>query len=178
MPPDRYEEVLARTRFGAPKVVHAPGRPDLTRDVDGVISGYLSMSYAAPHLFGDDLDAFVADLRALLEARTTTGRFSDWPGDTAVLLAESRRADGVDPSLAVAGEGWVPRPGAVILAPLSASGDESRMAVAIREIRSARRWSTALHRRPPRRDGAPSRSRRSAELWSPRHEHGPRRGQA
>jgi SAM-dependent methyltransferase len=88
--PDRYEDALARTRFGPPKVVHAPGRPDLTRDVDGVISGYLSMSYAAPHLFGDDLDAFVADLRALLEARTTTGRFSDWPGDTAALIATKR----------------------------------------------------------------------------------------
>lgn len=87
MPTDRYEDALARTRFGVPKVLHAPGRRDLTRDVDGVISGYLSMSYAAPHLFGDDLDAFVADLRALLDARTTTGRFSDWPGDTAVLLA-------------------------------------------------------------------------------------------
>jgi len=87
MPSDRYEDALARTRFGVPTVLHAPGRPDLTRDVDGVISGYLSMSYAAPHLFGDDLDAFVADLRALLEARTTTGRFSDWPGDTAVLFA-------------------------------------------------------------------------------------------
>jgi len=87
MPPDRYEDALARTRFGVPRVVHAPGHPDLTRDVEGVISGYLSMSYVAPHLFGDDLDAFVADLRALLEARTTTGRFSDWPGDTAVLLA-------------------------------------------------------------------------------------------
>jgi len=87
MPPDRYEDALARTRFGVPNVLHAPGRPDLTRDVDGVISGYLSMSYAAPHLFGDDLDSFVADLRALLEARTTTGRFSDWPGDTAVLLS-------------------------------------------------------------------------------------------
>jgi hypothetical protein len=55
-----------------------------------VISGYLSMSYASPHLFGDDLDAFVNDLRALLEARTATGWFSDWPGDTAALIATKR----------------------------------------------------------------------------------------
>jgi hypothetical protein len=33
----------------------APSRPDITRDVDGVISGCWSMSYAAPHLFGDRL---------------------------------------------------------------------------------------------------------------------------
>lgn len=82
----RFEEVLARTRFGPPVTVVAPGREDVTRDVDGVISGYLSMSYAAPHLFGDRLDAFVADLRRLLEGRTTTGRFRDWPGDTDVVI--------------------------------------------------------------------------------------------
>jgi SAM-dependent methyltransferase len=83
---ERLEAMLARTSFGAVKTLHAPGRPDITRDVDGVISGYLSMSYAAPHLLGDRLDAFVADLRRLLEARTTTGRFWDWPGDTAVII--------------------------------------------------------------------------------------------
>ncbi len=84
---ERFEETLARTSFGAATIVHAPGQPDITRDVDGVISGYLSMSYAAPHLFGDRLDAFVAELRRLLESRTATGRFWDWPGDTAAIVA-------------------------------------------------------------------------------------------
>ncbi len=83
---DRYEDALARTRFGRPRTVHAPGRPDLTRDIDGVISGYLSMSYCAPHLFGDRLDDFIADVGALLAARTATGRFWDWPGDTAIVI--------------------------------------------------------------------------------------------
>jgi SAM-dependent methyltransferase len=84
---DRYEDALARTRFGRPRTLHAPGRRDISRDLDGVISGYLSMSYAAPHLFGDRLESFVAELRDLLERSTDTGRFSDWPGDTAVLIA-------------------------------------------------------------------------------------------
>jgi SAM-dependent methyltransferase len=84
---ERWEVSLAKTRFGVPRTVHAPGRVDITRDVDGVISGYLSMSYAAPHLFADRLDQFVADLRTLLTARTTTGRFWDWPGDTAAVIA-------------------------------------------------------------------------------------------
>jgi precorrin-6B methylase 2 len=84
---ERFEATLAHTRFGPPKTIHAPGRPDITRDVDGVIAGYLSMSYSAPHLFGDRFDAFVAELRKLLEARTTTGRFWDWPGDTAMVVA-------------------------------------------------------------------------------------------
>jgi hypothetical protein len=67
--------------------VYAPGREGLTRDVDGVISGYLSMSYAAPHLFGDRYDRFVTATRSFLSPRTDTGRFSDWPGDTAIIIA-------------------------------------------------------------------------------------------
>jgi SAM-dependent methyltransferase len=84
---ERYEDALARTRFGKPRVVFAPGRPDVVRDVDGVLAGYLSMSYAAPHLFGDRLDAFTADVRALLTERSPSGLFWDWPGDTEILLA-------------------------------------------------------------------------------------------
>lgn len=85
-PTERYEESLARSSFGGSRTVFAPGRPDIVRDVDGVVSGFLSMSWAAPHLFGDDLDAFVADVRALLEARSPTGRFWDWPGDTELVI--------------------------------------------------------------------------------------------
>ena len=86
-PPDRYEDALAHTRFGAPRVVFAPGRPDVVRDVDGVLAGFLSMSFAAPHLFGDRLGAFEADVRALLTERSPSGLFWDWPGDTEILLA-------------------------------------------------------------------------------------------
>ena len=50
---------------------------------DEVVSGYLSMSFAAPDRFGDRLDDFVTDLRALLAERSPTGLFHDWPGDTA-----------------------------------------------------------------------------------------------
>jgi SAM-dependent methyltransferase len=89
---ERFENTLQRTRFGQPITIHAPGRRDITRDIDGVISGYLSMSYAAPHLFGDHLDDFIADLRSLLEAATTTGRFWDWPGDTAAIIARKRNS--------------------------------------------------------------------------------------
>jgi SAM-dependent methyltransferase len=83
---ERFEQTLERTRFGVPTTIHVPGRRDITRDVDGVISGYLSMSYAAPHLFGDRLDDFVDELRTLLKAATSTGRFWDWPGDTAAII--------------------------------------------------------------------------------------------
>ncbi|MFL6163294.1 MAG: class I SAM-dependent methyltransferase [Jatrophihabitantaceae bacterium] len=84
---ERFEQTLQRTSFGTPRVLFAPGRPDIVRDVDGVIAGCLSMSYAAPHLFGPRLDEFVAALRELLERHSPTGRFWDWPGDTEILIA-------------------------------------------------------------------------------------------
>ena len=87
---ERYEETLARTSFGRPRILHAPGRPDIVRDVDGVIAGYLSLSYVAPHLSGPRLEAFVAELRALLEEGSPTGEFWDWPGDTELLVAPRR----------------------------------------------------------------------------------------
>jgi SAM-dependent methyltransferase len=85
-PPDRHEDALARTRFGAPQIVFAPGRPDVVRDADSVVAGFFSLSLATPYLFGDRRDAFEAELRALLAARSPTGRFWDWPGDTEILL--------------------------------------------------------------------------------------------
>lgn len=81
------EEALARTRFGVPRVVFAPGIPDLARDSESVLSGYFSMSYSAPHLFGDRVEAFAGEVRELLKARSPEGAFWDWPGDTEVMLA-------------------------------------------------------------------------------------------
>lgn len=87
MPIERYEEVLARTRFGRPQTVYLEGRADLVQSVEDVLANVHSMSYAAPPLLGGRLAAFDADLRALLGSTSATGRFWDWPGDTEVLLA-------------------------------------------------------------------------------------------
>jgi SAM-dependent methyltransferase len=86
----RFEDVLARTRFGVPQQFFVPGIPDLLRDSESVLSGYLSLSSAAPHLFGDRLDDFARELRALLASRSPDGMFWDWPGDTEVVLARRR----------------------------------------------------------------------------------------
>lgn len=88
--PEPFEETLARTRFGSAEVLHAPGRTDIVRDIDGVVAGVLSMSYAAPALLGDRLDDFVAALRTMLSGLSPSGRFWDWPGDTEILLARKR----------------------------------------------------------------------------------------
>jgi SAM-dependent methyltransferase len=86
-PAERLEQTLARTRFGTPRVIRAPGRPDVIRDVDGVVAGYLSMSFAAAPLFGSRLEQFTAELHTLLEHHSPTGRFWDWPGDTEILIS-------------------------------------------------------------------------------------------
>jgi len=83
----RFEDVLVRTRFGAPQQLFVAGLPGLLRDSESVLSGYFSMSYSAPHLFGDRLDDFAGEVRALLANRSAEGVFWDWPGDTEVVLA-------------------------------------------------------------------------------------------
>lgn len=86
-PPDRYEDALTRTRFGAPRHVFAAGRPDIVRDVDSLVAGCFSMSWSAPHLFGDRRPQFEEALRALLHSRSPEGLFWDWPGDTELVIA-------------------------------------------------------------------------------------------
>jgi hypothetical protein len=81
------QDALASTRFGAPRVIFAPGIPDLMRDIESVVSGYFSMPYAAPHLFGDHVEEFSDEVRELLRGRSPEGVFWDWPGDTEVMLA-------------------------------------------------------------------------------------------
>ena len=70
----RFEDVLIRTRFGAPQQLFVPGLPDLLRDSESVLSGYLSLASSAPHLYGDRLDDFAGEVRALLADRSATGR--------------------------------------------------------------------------------------------------------
>jgi ubiquinone/menaquinone biosynthesis C-methylase UbiE len=81
------EDAIARTRFGVPRVIFAPGIPDLVRDTESVLAGYFSFSWSAPHLFGDRVEAFATEVRGLLRARSPEGVFWDWPGDTKVILA-------------------------------------------------------------------------------------------
>src|SRR4051794_28354266 len=87
----RFEDILIRTRFGAPSTVFVPGIQDLVRDSESVLAGYFSMSFSAPHLYGERLEDFAREVRELLADISPSGTFWDWPGDTEVVVA--RRAD-------------------------------------------------------------------------------------
>jgi hypothetical protein len=87
----RFEDILARSPFGDPKSIFVPGIPDLLRGTESVLSGYLSLSWSAPHLFGDRLEDFARDVRGLLASRSPEGIFWDWPGDTEVVLGRKPR---------------------------------------------------------------------------------------
>ncbi len=84
---NRFEDVLVRTRFGVPRQFFVPGIPRLLRESESVLSGYLSLSSSAPHLYGDRLDDFAGEVRALLADRSADGVFWDWPGDTEIVMA-------------------------------------------------------------------------------------------
>jgi SAM-dependent methyltransferase len=86
-PQERFEQSLERTRFARTTTLYAPGRPDLLRDIDSVVAGYFSMSYAAPRHFGPARDDYEAALRQLLARHAPDGLFWDWPGDTEIVLA-------------------------------------------------------------------------------------------
>ncbi|HEX7168131.1 MAG TPA: class I SAM-dependent methyltransferase [Acidimicrobiales bacterium] len=75
--PSGEAAVLAEAGFGAPDLVAVPGGDHLSRTGDDVIAGHLSTSWSAPHLFGDRLDAFVADAGALLRAASPEGLFTE-----------------------------------------------------------------------------------------------------
>jgi hypothetical protein len=82
----QFEDVLVRTASGG-RGRSSARRPRPARSSESVLAGYFSMSWSAPHLFGDGLEEFAADVWKLLASRSPTGIFWHWPGDAAVILA-------------------------------------------------------------------------------------------
>jgi len=80
--PGDEDDVWRRAGFAGPEVVRVADGRVLDRTVDDVVAGTLSMSNSAPHLFGPRLDAFEADLRALLGAAAAGGLFNVHVPDT------------------------------------------------------------------------------------------------
>jgi ubiquinone/menaquinone biosynthesis C-methylase UbiE len=88
--PARFEDTLSQTRFSGSRTIYAPGRPDLIEDINAVVAGVFSLSYAAPRWFGNRRADFESDLRHLLHDYSPDGLFWDWPGDTELVIATKR----------------------------------------------------------------------------------------
>jgi hypothetical protein len=63
--------------FGPVTHLTAPRGDVLERTEDELVSAMFSLSSSTPHLFGDRLSAFEADLRDLLRSASPGGRFSE-----------------------------------------------------------------------------------------------------
>lgn len=74
-------EVYRAAGFVAGSRVEVPG-PVVVRSVDDVVASVFSLSSATPHLFGDRVHAFEAELRRLLADAAPEGRFSEQMRET------------------------------------------------------------------------------------------------
>lgn len=68
--------VFRAARFVGPEVVVVPDGRTIIRSADDLVAETFSVSATAPHLFGDRLSEFEADLRQLLAEASPDGRFS------------------------------------------------------------------------------------------------------
>ncbi|MFF8783011.1 class I SAM-dependent methyltransferase [Streptomyces sp. NPDC015140] len=84
--PSGEAAVLAGAGFAGPYRHVVLGGQALVRTGDDVVAGVFSMSFSAPHLFGDRLDAFEAELRGLLREVSPSGRFSERQPGTEVFV--------------------------------------------------------------------------------------------
>ena len=84
--PDGEEAILRATGFAEPEHVRVPAGGPMRRGEDDLVAWGHSLSGSAPHLFGDRLDEFARELRALLRSASPTGRFGEQPPDTEVLI--------------------------------------------------------------------------------------------
>ncbi|MHB8463802.1 MAG: class I SAM-dependent methyltransferase [Acidimicrobiales bacterium] len=73
--PSDEAEVFRAAGFSGPEVVIVPDRRLVKRTIDDVVAEVFSMSWTAPHLFGDQVDRFEADLRDVLMAAAPGGEF-------------------------------------------------------------------------------------------------------
>ncbi|SDY06255.1 Methyltransferase domain-containing protein [Amycolatopsis xylanica] len=69
-------EIYRAAGFTGPQRIRVPGRV-VVREPDDIVASVFSLSSSAPHLFGDRLASFEADLRKLLGGRVFSERTHD-----------------------------------------------------------------------------------------------------
>jgi SAM-dependent methyltransferase len=81
--PGGEDAVYRAAGFTGPHRLQVPGRV-VDRTVEQVVASVYSLSSSAPHLFGEHLGRFDAELRALLSAASGDGWFSEQMGPIAL----------------------------------------------------------------------------------------------
>jgi SAM-dependent methyltransferase len=74
--PGGEDEVFRSAGYRPAERVVVPDGRVIARTIDDLVAGVFSTSSTAPHLFGGDLQAFEADLRAELNSASPSGLFS------------------------------------------------------------------------------------------------------
>jgi SAM-dependent methyltransferase len=82
--PGDEDAVLRGSGFVGPERLRLPGGGPWLRREDDVVAWVWSLAGSAPHLFGDRLAVFEAELRAVLRSHSSTGMFAEWLPDTDV----------------------------------------------------------------------------------------------
>jgi len=80
------DDVMRAAGYSGPQRLDVPGGEVVTRSADDVLASLLSMSSSAPHLFGDRLGSFAADVHALLLDASPDGTFSERTHDIGVAV--------------------------------------------------------------------------------------------
>ncbi len=77
------EEIYRAAGFTGPRRIEISGRV-VTRVTDDIVAAVFSLSSSAPHLFGDDVTTFEAELRQLLHSVSPSGMFSEQAREIAI----------------------------------------------------------------------------------------------
>ncbi len=83
---DGEEDVMAAAGFSGPRRLLVGGGRVFERSEDEIVASVFSLSWAAPHLFGERLGEFEAELRALLRASSLEGRFAEEARDIELVI--------------------------------------------------------------------------------------------
>jgi SAM-dependent methyltransferase len=84
--PGDEEQVMVAEGYSALRRVIVPRHEVFERSEDEVVASVYSLSWAAPHLFGQRRLDFEADLRRLLRARSPEGRFCEQPREIELVI--------------------------------------------------------------------------------------------
>ena len=78
--------MLERAGFDPPQILRVTGPRLLDRETDDIVALVFSGSDCAPHLFGERMPAFEAELRAMLVRVSPSGAFTQRVPDTEVRI--------------------------------------------------------------------------------------------